>query len=67
MELSAVIKPKGEFIKCSLRSNEEINVAALAQKWNGGGHFHAAGFSVKNSTAEEVKAVLLREIGKVLA
>lgn len=65
--LSAVIKPKGEWIKCSLRSNEEINVAALAQKWNGGGHFHAAGFSVKNRTAEEVKALLISEIGTVLA
>lgn len=67
VELSAVIKPKGEFIKCSLRSNEEINVAALAQTWNGGGHFHAAGFSVKNSTAEDVKAMLLREAERVLA
>ena len=66
VQASAVIKPKNEWIKCSLRSSEDINVAALAQKQNGGGHYHAAGFSVKDTTVDAVKALVLREIEGVL-
>lgn len=66
VQASAVIKPKGEWIKCSLRSNEDINVAALAKAWNGGGHYHAAGFSMKNVTAEQVEKLLLGEIEGLL-
>lgn len=66
VQASAVIKPKGEWIKCSLRSNEDIDVAQLAKAWNGGGHFHAAGFSMKNVTVEQVKSLLLGEIKGLL-
>ncbi len=66
VQVSAVIKPKGEWIKCSLRSNEDIDVASLAKAWNGGGHFHAAGFSMKNVTVEQVKNLLLGEIEGLL-
>lgn len=62
VQVSAVIRPKGAEIKCSLRSNEEINVAALAAEFGGGGHFHAAGFSVQGGTVDEVKQVLLKKI-----
>ncbi len=66
VQASAVIRPKGDIIKCSLRSNEDINVAALAQTWNGGGHFHAAGFSMKNVTTEQMQKLLLDKIGDLL-
>ena len=66
VQASAVIKPKGEWIKCSLRSNEDIDVAALAKVWNGGGHYHAAGFSMKNATVEQVKNLLLGEVEGLL-
>lgn len=66
VQLSAVIKPKGEVIKGSLRSNEDIDVAALAQVWGGGGHYHAAGFSVADSNVDAVKSMLLREAERVL-
>ncbi|MCH5183616.1 MAG: DHH family phosphoesterase [Oscillospiraceae bacterium] len=62
VQVSAVIRPKGAEIKCSLRSNEEINVAALAAEFGGGGHFHAAGFSVPGSTVDAVKQTLLEKI-----
>lgn len=66
VQASAVIKPKGDILKCSLRSNEDINVAALAQKWNGGGHYHAAGFSMKDVTVSHMKELLLGEIEGIL-
>lgn len=66
VQVSAVIKPKGELIKGSLRSNEDIDVAALAETWGGGGHYHAAGFSVADNSVEAVKAMFLREVERVL-
>ena len=33
----------GELTRVSFRSKGELNVAAIAQKFGGGGHFHAAG------------------------
>lgn len=66
VQASAVIRPKQDEIKCSLRSNEEINVAALASEFGGGGHFHAAGYSVTGSTVEAVKQVLLEKMEGLL-
>lgn len=62
VQLSAVIRPKGTEVKCSLRSNEEIDVAALAAEFGGGGHFHAAGFFVTGVTVESVRQTLLDKI-----
>lgn len=64
VQLSAVIRPKGTEVKCSLRSNEEIDVAKLAAEFGGGGHFHAASFSVTGGTVEGVKQTLLDKIRK---
>lgn len=70
VQASAVIRQKetpiGVEIRCSLRSNEEINVAALASEFGGGGHFHASGFSVYGGTVEEVKQALLEKIERIL-
>lgn len=40
-----------EFLRVSLRSKESINVAALAEKHNGGGHFDVAGCNIPNNSA----------------
>lgn len=66
VQVSAVIRPNGTEIKCSLRSNEEINVATLAAEFGGGGHFHAAGFSVQGGTVDAVKQTLLEKIKGLL-
>lgn len=66
VQVSAVIRPKGTEIKCSLRSNEEINVASLAAEFGGGGHFHASGFSVQGGTVNAVKQALLEKIEGLL-
>ena len=31
-------------VKCSLRSQGKVDVAAMAEKFGGGGHLNAAGF-----------------------
>lgn len=67
VELSAVVKPKRDTVKVSLRSNEEINVSELAASFGGGGHFHAAGFSCSDCTVGEVRERLLRAVKDVLA
>ena len=66
VEISAVIKPKGKIMKCSLRSNEMISVSEIAAEFQGGGHYHAAGFSKEGATVEEFKEMLLTAVGKRL-
>lgn len=69
VQVSAVVRPKPDSreVKCSLRSNEEIDVAMLAAEFGGGGHFHAAGFSVEDSTVEDVRQALLNAVkGRLL-
>lgn len=43
---SAVIRQKSGAIKVSMRSNADIDVAEIAKAFGGGGHYHAAGFSL---------------------
>ena len=43
VEVSAVIRRRGDEIKVALRSNDYYDVASLAKKFGGGGHVHAAG------------------------
>ncbi len=48
----------GDSIKISMRSKGKINVAALAEKFNGGGHHNAAGCVIKG-TLKEVQGRVL--------
>lgn len=63
VEVAALIyelKP-GNF-KCSLRSVSYVNVSEVAVKFGGGGHIRASGFEL-NGSVDEVKKLLLEEIG----
>lgn len=64
--VSAVIKPKGTLMKCSMRSNEMISVAEIAAQFSGGGHYHAAGFSKEGATVEEFRRLVIDAVGKKL-
>lgn len=66
VELSAVLRPRGEEIKVSLRSNADINVAALAKNYGGGGHYHAAGFRLC-CTLEEAKQRIINDVKSVFS
>ena len=54
---SAVVRKKNGVFKVSLRSNAAIDVSAIAAANGGGGHFHAAGFSLTGSFGNAVEAV----------
>lgn len=56
--------PNGD-LKCSLRSIDEVNVAALAGKFGGGGHRNAAGLFIKGPFKDAAKKVIA-EIEKAL-
>ena len=46
VEVSAVLRPSGGGTKISMRSNDYFNVADFCASLGGGGHLHAAGFSL---------------------
>lgn len=54
---SAVIRQKADGVKVSLRSNAEIDVAEIAKTFDGGGHYHAAGFSCGGSVDDAAETV----------
>lgn len=58
VEVSAVIRPKSECVKVSLRSNDYFNVAEIAAGFGGGGHHHAAGCSFSENI-DEVKRIIV--------
>jgi len=45
-------------VKVSLRSKGNVDVNAIANSLNGGGHFHAAGIIMEDSLKEAIKKVL---------
>lgn len=62
-EIAALLKVDETDVKCSLRSRGKINVAKIAEKFGGGGHPNAAGFSAKLSPDEIIKKlkILIKE------
>lgn len=62
VEVSAIIRPKGDKVKVSLRSNDYFNVAAFASElFGGGGHHHAAGCSFEGDV-DEVKRIIVEAL-----
>jgi len=66
IKISALMtETPGGDLKCSLRSIDDVNVAALAKKFGGGGHKNAAGLFIKGPFMESAKKVIA-EIEKTL-
>ena len=55
VEVGAVLKEKDDAVKVSLRAKTYFDVAKLAQKYGGGGHVKAAGFTSTKSIVETAK------------
>jgi phosphoesterase RecJ-like protein len=47
-----------EMMKCSLRSVNSIDCSHIARKFNGGGHFKAAGFVMKGNVEESGRSIV---------
>ena len=59
VEISILLKENHEGdIRCSLRSKGMINVSEIAKKFDGGGHFTAAGFRSSLSVEEILEKIL---------
>lgn len=56
--LSALVKEAEDCVKVSLRSLGQVNVAELAQKIGGGGHYNAAGIT-SHLSVDELKEQLI--------
>lgn len=68
-EIRAVLffKVEGpEDVRISLRSKGNVDVRAVAARYQGGGHVNAAGFSVRGRV-EDVRAGLVREVADAIA
>ncbi|MDY6879733.1 MAG: bifunctional oligoribonuclease/PAP phosphatase NrnA [Desulfatiglans sp.] len=66
VEIAVLIRQTGaKDYKFSLRSNDHVDVSALASRFGGGGHMRAAGFELSGSI-EEVKQGFLREASLLL-
>ena len=52
--------------RCSLRSKGNIDVSALAQKYDGGGHKNASGCSIRAKTAKEAFKQIWKELKKLV-
>ena len=56
--ISAYLRPRDNEIKVSLRSESHINAAKIAEKFGGGGHIKAAGFSIEGPLDVVVEKVI---------
>ena len=66
VEVAAVFKIHSENeVKVSFRSNDYVDVSALASKFGGGGHIRAAGATFFEN-AESAKEKILKELEKVI-
>lgn len=65
--ISAYLRPRDNEIKVSLRSESHINAAKIAEKFGGGGHIKAAGFSIKEKDINKAKEIVINAIsGEIL-
>ncbi len=67
VKIAAILRqPKPGKVRCSIRSRKDIDVAAVAREFGGGGHVNAAGCSFDLSLAE-AEAVLMARLKTCLA
>lgn len=63
INVSILIKEADDNVwRVSLRSQDGIDVAKIAEKFEGGGHKNAAGFKVKDISIDNLKESLINEI-----
>ena len=66
VEVSVFLTESDKGIKCSLRSNEYVNVSDICLAFGGGGHIKAAGCTIQGCTIEQAKEKIIRQIKTAL-
>lgn len=64
VEVGIFLKANDDGYKVSLRSNGKVDVAEIAQKFNGGGHKFAAGCKFSATSSDEVVQLIVNELQK---
>lgn len=57
VEISVLLRERGDGVKGSMRSRNEMNVADMAAQYGGGGHRAASGFSLEATLAQAVQEI----------
>ncbi|MGH9181942.1 MAG: DHH family phosphoesterase, partial [Acidimicrobiales bacterium] len=65
-EVSCVLKEAPDGVRVSLRSVSEVDVGALAGRFGGGGHRHAAGFVARTGSVADVLAAVRAELAELV-
>jgi len=65
VKAAALLEERDGETKCSLRSQEHIDVAQIARALGGGGHRSAAGVTIK-SAPQQALALILEKIGEAV-
>lgn len=65
VKIALFVRVVNGLCKVSLRSKDNIDVALIASKFNGGGHLHAAGCTLNMKDVEIAKNIVLKEILEV--
>jgi phosphoesterase RecJ-like protein len=66
VRIAAFIKEAADIVGVSLRSKGDYDVAAVAQKFGGGGHRNASGFKVAGKNVTQVREELLAALHDLL-
>ncbi|HOJ11988.1 MAG TPA: bifunctional oligoribonuclease/PAP phosphatase NrnA [Clostridiales bacterium] len=65
VEIAALFREKQGEVKVSFRSNSDVDVSTIANRYSGGGHKKAAGCTIKG-TLHEVKKKILNDMSDIL-
>ena len=57
VRVACVLREQGQVVRGSLRAKDDTDVSALAQRFGGGGHKAAAGFTLSMELGEAVQMV----------
>ncbi|MGI6221177.1 MAG: DHH family phosphoesterase [Coriobacteriales bacterium] len=57
VEVAVLIRGRETDVRCSIRAKRDVDVAAIAEGFGGGGHRAAAGFNIECSLAEGIERV----------
>ncbi len=63
-EVGVFLKKRGDCVKVSLRSGENVDVSEIAASLGGGGHMRAAGITIEGNL-EQVKGIILNKLSEL--
>ena len=66
VEVVVMLREQGPIVRGSIRSKTDRDVAAIAEKMNGGGHKAAAGFTI-HGTLEEARDIVIGHLAESFA